>query len=292
MFDGLLLHPRTRAQLDDFIANPVHGLILTGPEGAGRQSVAQVVAATLLQLKTIDQLASYPYYAHINPEAAVITIDEIRMLQGLLRLKTPQRDGQTIRRILVVINAGRMRSEAQNAFLKSLEEPPEDTVIIMTAEGSHDMLATIYSRLQRIEILPISQPPAQEFYKQQAISGHSFAAAYALSQGQAGLLHALLHDEAGALKESVDTAKGLLSMAAGERLLKIDELSKDKNGVVLLINALGRIAHAALRSASQTGNIKLVSRWQANMKLIEQARQTLRYNANQKLVLDQLLLNL
>lgn len=292
MFDDLLLHPHTRLQLEQFVANPSHGLILTGPEGSGKRFIARAVAAALLHVKP-GKLTQYPYYSLTDPSENSITIDEIRALQKLLTLRTPQGNNGGISRILTIINATRMRFEAQNAFLKSLEEPPADTCIILTAEANGDLLETIFSRLQRIEILPVSEAMAKVFYSKLGTPATELARNYALSQGQVGLLNSLLSKEADhPLKAWVETGKAIYAKSPNERLLQTDELSKDKPGVLLLLNALGRIAHAALVGASKAGNTKAAQRWQNSLKAVQAAQIALGSNANLKLVLDNLLLNL
>lgn len=290
MFETMLIHPRTRAQLTAFVTNPSHGLILTGPEGAGKKALAALVAALLLKT---DKLSSYPYYSLIDPVDHTITIDEIRELQKLLTLKTPAVEHSTIRRVITILDAGRMRFEAQNAFLKNLEEPPVDTCIILTAEASGNVLETMYSRVQRIDILPVSESNAREYFTQHGIAAAEITRNYALSQGQVGLLHSLLSKEAEhPLQVWVDTAKQLLAKPAGERLLQTDELSKDKVGITLLLDAFGRIAHAALMGASTSGSTVAIARWQQSLQAVQEAQSALIHNANTKLLLDHLLLSI
>jgi replication-associated recombination protein RarA len=292
MFDDLLIHPRTLSQLKQFITKPSHGLILTGPEGAGKRTLAQAISAVLLNVQS-EKLANYPYYTLTDPSESNITIDEIRALQRLLSLKTPSREVSNINRIMVIIDAGRMRFEAQNAFLKSLEEPPTDTCIILTAEANGGLLETIYSRVQRIDVLPVSESLAKEYFGKQGISAIELAKNYALSQGQVGLLSSLLVGDAeNPLKQWVERGKQLLSAPAAERILQTDELSKDKANVVLLLNALGRISHAALSQSAKTGNIKAMQRWKNSLETVQYSQMAILRNANTKLLLDHLLLTI
>ncbi len=292
MFDDLLLHPRTRAQLEQFAVKPSHGLILTGPEGSGKLKIAHEIAAAVLHIASA-KLNNYPYYSLTNPSEPSITIDEVRVLQRLLTLKTPAVKDTNIRRIMTIIDAGRMRFEAQNAFLKSLEEPPTDTLIILTADANGSLLETIYSRVQRVDILPVSEAMAQEFYTKQGVSSIELSRNYALSQGQVGLLSSLVSKESDhPLKTWVETAKQLLAKPAGERVLQTEALSKDKPGVLLLMDALGRITHAALMHASKTKNSSAIDRWKKSLEAVQEAHEALRHNANTKLLLDYLLLSI
>jgi len=115
MLDTLLLHPRTEAQLNSFIMRPSHGLILTGTEGAGKRQLAREMAASVLGISE-EELIKYPYFSFIDPSDPTITIDEIRALQKLLQLRTPSSGEKIIRRVICIIDAGRMRTEAQNAL--------------------------------------------------------------------------------------------------------------------------------------------------------------------------------
>lgn len=291
MFEKLLIHPRTLTQLERFTAAHSHGLILSGPEGSGKKTLAHAVAAELLGLDA-DKLQNYPYFTVIDPKEPTITIDEIRSLQKLLTLRTPHTD-HAIRRVILVIDAERMRSEAQNSFLKSLEEPPADTCIIFTSGSRTGLLDTIRSRMQNIDVLPVGLAAAREFYTAAGLPLTALEKNFAISQGQVGLLHSLLSDtETHALKASVEKAKQLLAATPGERLLQVDGLAKDKQETSLLLDALGRISHAALMHAGKAGNRGSIHRWEKAQRLVLETKDALRLNANTKLALDQLLLNI
>lgn len=292
MFDNLLIHPRTLKQLEQFITKPSHGLILVGPKGSGKKTLANYVASDILKIST-DKLASYPYFSLTNPDDPTITIDEIRALQGLLTLKIPSKNEAGIKRVLTVIDAGRMRFEAQNAFLKSLEEPPTDTCIILTAEANGDLLETIYSRVQRIDVMPVSESMARSYYSKKGLSELEITKNYALSQGQVGLLASLLTSESNhILRGKVELAKNLLSIPPGERILQTDILSKDKVELGLLINAFGRISSAALNNAAKSGNETAYERWKNSLTVVQRANKAMSHNANAKLLLDNLLLSI
>jgi len=80
----------------------------------------------------------------------VITIDQIRKLQHQLSLKPYASKVKTG----IILEAQRMTVEAQNALLKTLEEPPAHSILILTAPSTKNLLPTIVSRCQIIRLRP------------------------------------------------------------------------------------------------------------------------------------------
>src|SRR5690606_29983953 len=76
---------------------------------------------------------------------AGITIEQIRSLYALTQT------GNSM--AIILEHADAMSDAAQNAFLKLLEEPPEQVIFILTAHSPYELLATIRSRTQHIEVV-------------------------------------------------------------------------------------------------------------------------------------------
>lgn len=286
----LLLHPKTSDRIAAILEHPPQGLLITGETGSGKDTIARSLAAAMLQLAP-DKLGSYPYVHVVDPAENTISIEQIRELQQFLKLRVPA-ETPGIHRIIIIARAERMRSEAQNALLKTLEEPPADTVLLLTAESSDRLLTTIVSRCQEVAILPVSQTQAKEFFSQRGVSDAALASAYALSMGQAGLLVALLSEDMHPLKDQVVLAKEILGQPAKTRLYQVDQLSKDKEAMRLLLNALRRITHAALVASSQKGASAAIKQWHERQIAVLAAIEDLGHNANTKLLLTNLFLNL
>lgn len=97
-----------------------------------------------------DMLGKYTNLAQQHRAKAkmktdVISIDDVRQLQDRI-----QETGQGRHRVCLIRSVERMRDEAANAFLKTLEEPPPGRVFILTAEGSGSVLPTISSRARLV----------------------------------------------------------------------------------------------------------------------------------------------
>lgn len=142
---------------------PPHALLIVGPRGAGAGTLARDVVATLLctapqgggacgecRACRLVVSGSHADLAHIAPSGAAdeIGISPIRELEASLAL-LPVEGG---RRVALIERADRMSEPAQNALLKSLEEPPAQTHIILAAADDASLLPTIRSRCATIRL--------------------------------------------------------------------------------------------------------------------------------------------
>ena len=96
---------------------------------------------------------NHPDIIFVKPSGAFIRINQIRTLIHTLSMKPYEAD----LRVVVVSDAQTMHPAAANALLKVLEEPPDRTILILTAEHISDLLPTIASRCQHIRFNPISR---------------------------------------------------------------------------------------------------------------------------------------
>jgi hypothetical protein len=282
----LVLHDATRAQLESFIAHPSHALLLTGPAGIGKTAVAEALATELLGTRP----DSHPYYLIIRPDGLSISIESIRQLQKFLLLKTT--GTRPIRRVIVVEHAHALTIEAQNAFLKLLEEPPADTSIILTAHSPRKLLPTILSRAQVLGMHAPTESQSRPMLQASQKDDLAQKQAWFLSGGLPGLLHALLNEEGHPLIESVVQAKSVLQKEPFERLAMVDALSKQKESALGLVEALQRIAQAGLTGAGSRSETARIRQWHHVRKLSIGAQTALQRSANAKLVLANLFLNL
>lgn len=101
--------------------------------------------------KKIDR-GIHPDFSLILPEDGQIRIEEIRKINEILFLKPFE--GR--KKIVIVDDADLMNQNAANAFLKTLEEPPEDSLIILISSNPDRLPETIRSRCTRINFTPLS----------------------------------------------------------------------------------------------------------------------------------------
>lgn len=285
----LALHSRTKQQLEQFIAAPHHAVLFVGTDGSGKTTLARYLTQQVLALKP-EQLASYPYFMHVATEpGASVSIETVRTINKFLQLKTS--GAAPIRRVILVEHADGLTSEAQNAFLKLLEEPPADTMIILTVQGKRALLPTIMSRVQLITVQTPDEATVREHFTGQGSAEIDITKAYFLSGGMPGLMNSLLEgDTEHPLVAQVTTAKTLLQKSAFERLAMVDSLTKQRGDLDKLLDALLRIAATGLKQAGDKKDQRGIAQWHRIRKEVVEARDAIAQSANSKLVLTKMLL--
>jgi DNA polymerase-3 subunit delta' len=144
-----------------------HAWAFIGPPGSGRTTAARVFAAMLLcahggcgacrACRAVD-VGQHPDLHMIvptppasNPRGALaIRIDAIRELERQASL----RPVMAARKVFVIDDADRMTGEAPQAFLKTLEEPPDRTIIILVLDRARAVPPTVLSRCQIVRFDP------------------------------------------------------------------------------------------------------------------------------------------
>lgn len=281
----LLLHPETKRQFELLRANPTHAIMITGRSGSGKRTIAEELLRSIFG----NNLDSHPYLLRIAPMTNTITIEQIRELQNFIKLKTT--GTARIRRAILIENAHLMGIEAQNALLKTLEEPPHDTVLILTANADARLKPTIYSRVQKLHVRPLARKHLENL--EQSYSTTEIEKAYNLSGGETGLFFAILSESQDhELTRSIAEAKTILTASAFERLAMVEQLLKSKTDIAGLLGALKRVAKAALKAAVSRGDVSAQMQWQKRLEAAYKAEKQLASNAQPKLLLTNLFLSI
>ena len=136
---------------------PPHALMITGAAGTGKRAAAVWLARQRLGLAPLDGLPQFPLTIPEHADLRWITtpedkhaigIEQIRTLVGDLSL-TSYAGGS---KVAVIEPADVMTTSAANSLLKTLEEPPGDTLLILVTDRLGRLPATIYSRCQRVSV--------------------------------------------------------------------------------------------------------------------------------------------
>lgn len=150
--------------------------LFTGPHHTGKRKTAKALAQVINcqnrqsgdacgQCPPCQQIANdnYPDYSEVVAQGQNVKISQIQQASQWLQLRP---DAGTYR-VLVVDEAERMNNESANAFLKTLEEPPPQTLIVLIAEHPQQLLETIVSRCQQIPFQRLQPEHIQSILSQQ-----------------------------------------------------------------------------------------------------------------------------
>ena len=132
-----------------------HALLIKGDQGIGKAKLAMSLAASFLS-ENIDlneediNEGKIPDCKLINPDEGkeIIFIGQIRELKSFMFLTSLKGRGK----VAIINPAHAMNRAAANSLLKILEEPPQDTLIILITEANNNLPKTIISRVQIIEV--------------------------------------------------------------------------------------------------------------------------------------------
>ena len=210
-----------------------HGLIFAGPVGVGKATTARALATLFLCEKPagLEPCGACASCALMGAEPDPTHPDFHVVYRQLIRLEKDKSKAidlpvAVIRdylvepanmkasmnhgKVFVVEEADLMNAAAQNALLKTLEEPAARTLIVLLTDQPHALLPTIRSRCQIVRFQPLDPKIVQRELEKRKIDKSAAAAAAALTEGSLGL----------ALKWVQD---GVVS-AAGELIKQLDAL--------------------------------------------------------------------
>jgi DNA polymerase-3 subunit delta' len=158
-----------------------HAYLFLGPPGIGKRLFATELARALLCEKPISPLTAcdacpacvqidagtHPdhHFAAKPPESLEFPIALMREVCSVFALKSARGRGK----VVVIDDADELNDESANCFLKTLEEPPPGSLLILIGSSPERQLPTIVSRCQPIRFAPLPDPLVREVLLQNAI---------------------------------------------------------------------------------------------------------------------------
>ena len=289
---NLLLASKTKHQIDDFIEHPYHGLLIIGAKGSGKTSILDYLATRLLNIEP-NKLASYPYLLRLTIEGPTnsIGIDTVHQLDRFFGrvVSQPKNQQNQITRVVIIDDAEYLSLDAQNALLKNLEEPPQDSVFLLSSTNSTKLLPTLLSRVRTIRLANPTQDDITS-YLMPLVNNHKvIKQAINMSGGVPGLAIAIaLNQNDHSLIKASITAKQILSSDTYAKLLLVNSLAKDPKFVTEVLFLIQQMARLGL----ETAEAKQSTHWQKVLNTAYLTEQQLAQNTNPKLTLTNMMLHL
>lgn len=220
------------------VRHPHHAYVFSGPEGSGKRLAMRAFAAALLcpdggcgdcRACRLALGERHPNMVVLEPTGPDILVGKDATDPNTARwfasraYLTPLEPG---RKVMVVLQADRLRVEAADVLLKVVEEPPADTVFLLLSARPDDLPDTIRSRCQEIAFPPLSEAFVVETLVREGADPVRARLACRLVGGNLGRARRLARDDADlsfreAALEAAGSARtgGLGALAAAEGLL-------------------------------------------------------------------------
>ena len=187
-FSEIVGHEQIKEHMQAAIRDkkPFHAYLFQGEEGVGKEALARTFAAGLqCQSESADkpckecvscrqmESGNQPDVIWVTREKASLGVDEIRE--------------QLCNKIYLVPEAEKMTEAAQNALLKTIEEPPEYGIVILMTSNISALLPTIQSRCLTMEFRPLSTAVVESYVKEHCqVPDYQARASAAFAQGNLG----------------------------------------------------------------------------------------------------------
>lgn len=299
-----------------------HAYILNAPASAGKRMLAEAFAAALQCEKkgtepcgichSCRQAASHNhpdiiYVRHEKPQT--ISVDDVRVQ---INQDIAIKPYSSPYKIYIVDEAEKLNVQAQNALLKTIEEPPAYGVLILLTTNADAFLPTILSRCIRLDLRPVAKEPLKAFLMQRCqISDEQADVCAAFSQGVVGKALALASSEY--FQEIRDAAlqlvKRIKDIELSEMIGAVKQIGEYKLDIndyfdilmiwyrdVLLYKATadvnGLIFQDEIYEIKKQANTSSYHGIERKLEGLEKAKTRLRANVNFDLVIELLLLTL
>ena len=240
-FEKIIGNEQVKKHFCDAIAqNKVsHGYILSGEDGLGKLTFAKTFAQMLLCESKGERPCgichsckqceggNHPDIVYVNHEKNVIGVDDVREQINKDIIIKPYSSPY---KIYIVDEAEKMSVQAQNALLKTIEEPPAYAIIILLSTKGEKLLPTIRSRCITLKLRPVVEEEMIRYLKEHGVEEERISIVIKLARGNIG--RALKMAQSESFYEMIDMIIKMLEnvwkMDLFEIMSFIERLSKYK----------------------------------------------------------------
>lgn len=229
-FDNIIGHENIKRQIVNSYKQGrfTHAHIFTGPSGIGKSILAKETAKLILN-KDFDKTYADFFAYRVKKDKLSIGIKEIMEIIDEINKKPYEGE----KKVILIHDADKMTEEAQNAFLKTIEEPPIGVYIILLCENTQKMLNTIMSRCTIHMLGKLSRDEIILFIKRKYpdVSEEKITKLAAFSDGIPGEVEKFIEDDN--FKNMRNTVLDICKYLKGNDIYKLIDYEKyvllDKN---------------------------------------------------------------
>jgi DNA polymerase III delta prime subunit len=258
-----VLNPTSEKQIAAVIKKTPQSMLLTGENGVGLVTVAKYIAENR---GAKPQIILPEKDEKIDLDKGVISVEIMRRLYEESGTKT------TSDRIIIIDYAERMTVQAQNAFLKLLEEPSVNTYFMLLSHAASKMLPTILSRAERLEVRPISRNQSEKLLDTLGVKDSTKRSQMLfMADGLPAELTRLSSDDMyfDCMSGLVRDARELLRGNTYQKLLLAQKYKDDRYSTLILLTNASKILKKSLSDNPTPETIQLIDKLLRTYQRIE-----------------------
>lgn len=291
MFDKIIGNDEIKEMLYKSVKDKKtsHSYLFVGIEGIGKKEIAKEFAKMLLCIndnkycntcKSCIEFDSNnnPDFLYIEPDGNSVKIEQIRYIQRKIQEKPIISD----KKVYIINDADKMTTEAQNCLLKTLEEPPEYSTIILIGSNENMFLSTIKSRCMIIHFSKIEYEKIRKYLEEKYELKDISTNMLEMFQGSIG--KAILLKDKKEQYEKIELIIKSLSQKSIIDILNMSEiLYKSKEEIFDILEYINVILIKLARTDYEY--IKCIN-------IVEDTKTRLKQNANYDMSIDNMLFNM
>jgi DNA polymerase III subunit delta' len=225
MWERVVGQERAVGLLQHAAGRPLHAYLLVGPRGSGLEDAARCFAAEIVapdgdpRIQDLVLRGMHPDVVEFEPEGNMILVAQA---DAIIR-EAHRAPIESERKVVALFEADRLNEASSNKLLKTIEEPPARSTIVLVTASPDELLETVRSRCQRIDLAPFPEPALRDALIGEDADPEAAALAARLAGGRLDRGRAML-GVLGDVRRAFVTAAGELDGTASAALRASDEV--------------------------------------------------------------------
>lgn len=205
---------------------PVHAYLLVGPRGSGLEDAARCFAAEVVspeddpRVQDLVVRGMHPDVVEFEPEGNQILVAQA---EAIIR-EAHRAPIEAEHKVVAVFEADRLNEQASNKLLKTIEEPPARSTIVLVTSSPDELLETVRSRCQRIDLAPLPEAALRDALVHERADPESAELAARLAGGRLDRGRAML-GVLGDVRRAFVTVAAQLDGTAGSAMRGVDDVT-------------------------------------------------------------------
>ena len=228
------------SEINRFSKNLPQTTILSVSDYEWGEQIAKYIA----EVANFDYEVVYPLKDDkINLDVGKIYVKQARELVQKTRTALKKN------KVYIIYKASTMNEQAQNAFLKSLEEPNSSTFYVLLVNNVHSLLPTVLSRSQILKLTPLNNDASLKLIPDN-IPANIKQQILFVANGNPLLINKLVNDSSLISQYSahITTAKSFLTASTYQKLITINKLKDSREDAIATLDALIKILSTTIKT--------------------------------------------